>query len=549
MTEIGLGIFEDKEELVEALELFEKNKKNIQDHILDRTKVVPKQEINEIEEKYRISKELAKTVFVLDFEYQIPRKLTANLYKFELDRLKDMQYELPDIYSFRVRFSIEEGFWIKYLAVDFPKKVQLKIKKLIALDRSIFGDLAGDKEDSASYILERAFICNDIIRPVLLSWMKEHQRANFYTATLYFISGIKQQLKDQSEQLIEDIADRFFSNFDALELILAEIPTQGWILKAKEEFSNVFEKIHKNREKIKNIDWRIAAELILETILLFDYDISSLPNATEDFQPQEPIKIVTKRISAKKEQFITDEISSFLTNYETLTEEQLQDQLHNLVEKLFNEATVIYREKPANFAKNFIERIAQDLYIAPKVIKKYIKDFENQLMHRLSPTGKKEFSYLGVDELVTDLIERIALEILQKKESLEKIERYSKEKQKTKDSIEEEQSELEEKKSKEKNLRERLLEATEKDLWLMIRDEYLKMLFDNPEELVAGAKILKKFSLEFGLLLTEGEASTILTQELEKKGIMIADSNKEEVDANICKIIFKEIKDQRSSQK
>lgn len=79
----------------------------------------------------------------------------------------------------------------------------------------------------------------------------------------------------------------------------------------------------------------------------------------------------------------------------------------------------------------------------------------------------------------------------------------------------------------------------------MIRDSYLKELFDNPEELVAGANVLKKLSLLLGLLLTESEAKTILIKELEKKGIEIGYGNKEEIDQSICKIIFAQIKEQR----
>ena len=94
-------------------------------------------------------------------------------------------------------------------------------------------------------------------------------------------------------------------------------------------------------------------------------------------------------------------------------------------------------------------------------------------------------------------------------------------------------------------MRQKLKEASEKDLWIIVRDEYLKELFDNPEELVAGAKLLKKLSLELGLLLTESESTTLLVAELGKLGLKASDNNKEDIDKNICKIIFTRLKDQR----
>ncbi|MHA1558085.1 MAG: hypothetical protein ACTSPM_14295, partial [Candidatus Heimdallarchaeota archaeon] len=75
--------------------------------------------------------------------------------------------------------------------------------------------------------------------------------------------------------------------------------------------------------------------------------------------------------------------------------------------------------------------------------------------------------------------------------------------------------------------------------------EYLKELFDSEKELIAGAKILKKYSLELGLLMTEGEAISYLTSELEKKGFSIDNSSTEDIDSNVCKIIFKQLKELR----
>ena len=112
MLERDLGDLSSQEVLREAVEAFNKIKTTDQDRILERTAVVPDQEIKSIVKEFELQEQIAKAVFVLEFEYDIPRKLSANYFKNEINRLKEAKYELPDIYSFLIRFSMEEGFWI-----------------------------------------------------------------------------------------------------------------------------------------------------------------------------------------------------------------------------------------------------------------------------------------------------------------------------------------------------------------------------------------------------------------------------------------------------
>ena len=93
------------------------------------------------------------------------------------------------------------------------------------------------------------------------------------------------------------------------------------------------------------------------------------------------------------------------------------------------------------------------------------------------------------------------------------------------------------------------MKATEKELWLLVRDEYLKELFTNTEEISSAANVLKRFSLELGLLLTQGEALSIINNEMAKTNFTIDTSNKEELDSKVCKIVYSQIKEQRNYSK
>ena len=552
MTEIGLGIFEeDYEGLKEKIELFEKEKKEFQDHLLERTSVVTDAIAREIAKKFDVSHELAKTVYVLEFEYNIPKLLSASYYNFEINRLKEEQYELPDIYSFRVRFSIEEGFWVKYLAIDLPKKLIQKMNKLVSLDRSIFGDMEGEKDDSASYILERAYLCNEIVHPILISWTKDHHRANYYDAAAAFVCGMQQKANEKATIIIEEMGNRFYSNMEIIENILSEIPSLGWILKAKEEFAKTNDRIKFAKRDNKKIDWRIAAEIILETLLVMEYETIGL--ADQNFREKDLAKrkqVVSETIAAKRKDFVTDAISRFITNIDNLNHQQLDESIKELVRELYNSAIVVKREKPANFARNFIERIMMELSINQLKITKYIKKFDSQFMYRLSAAGSKDFPGLSVDEKVTGLVEDLVKEIITNREKMvddEEVKRKAAEQMmETQTAAKVEEEEI---KANEISFRDRILHETEKELWIHIRDEYLKELFTNLDEKKSAAIILKRFSLELGLLLTQGEALSIITTELTSKDIDMSDSNKEELDTQVCKIVYKQIKDQRNNMK
>lgn len=251
-------------------------------------------------------------------------------------------------------------------------------------------------------------------------------------------------------------------------------------------------------------------------------------------------------ITTKKEKYLTDDISVILTKIVDLSEENQKPLIEEMIQENYDHATVKNRVKPAIFSKIFLERIMTELMIGNKEIVKITKKFDVQLMFRLSPAGGKEFPHLGIDDKITGLLEEFVMDILQKQNELKMISTEETMREKAEQSIEESEKHSEEVDSTKKSqVVGKIKESSEKELWLFVRDEYLKELFDSEKELVAGARILKKYSLELGLLMTEGEATSYLTSELDKKGFSIESSSREDIDSNVCKIVFKQLKELR----
>jgi len=550
MLERDLGDLASQEVLREAVEAFNKIKTNEQDRILERTAVVPDNEIKDITREFELQEQIAKAVFVLEFEYDIPRKLSANYFNYEISRLKEAKYELPDIYSFLIHFSMEEGFWIKYISNDFPKKLLKRVTKLITLDRSLFGDLAGEKEDSALYIIERAYITAEVIKPLLFSWMQDHKRANFYDATLSIICYMRQKAREKGEVLIEELSNRFGANIDSIEFILSELESKGWANKAIQEYETIQKHLQVYTKDKSQMNWRIASELILENRLIMEYE--SLDLKTRIDYPMKSLSREKKEgspgVATKKEDIIDDKVALTITNVEGLSIDKVQIVIRELVRENFDIATKTHKQKPSYFAKEFLERILNEFGITQMNVAKLMKKFDVQLMYRLSPVGAEEYPNLSVDEKVLRLLEETIMDMYSTREDLrieigKILEKDPALAVKVDNALAKENDS--QKLTTEVNMRQKLKEASEKDLWIMIRDEYLKELFNNPEELVAGAKLLKKLSLELGLLLTESESTTLLIAELGKIGLKASDDNKEDIDKNICKIIFTRLKDQR----
>lgn len=550
MLDQDLGDLASQEVLRKAIEAFNKIKANDQDRILERTAVVPDKDIKEIAKKYEIQEEIAKAVYVLEIEFDIPRELSANYYKFEIRRLKEAKYELPDIYSFLIRFSMEEGFWIRHLSNDFPKKLLKRVTKLITLDRSLFGDLAGEKEDSALYIIERSYITSEVIKPLLFSWMQDHNSATFCDAALSIICYMKQKAREKGEVIAEDLCNRFEANMDSIGLILSELESKSWASKAVQEYNLVKKQIQHCKKDNSQMSWRLASELILENRLLMEYEALDL-KSNIDYPMKSLIsekRTGSSSVIAKREGIIEDKVALTVTNFEGLPIIKVHTTIKELVRENFDIATKTNKQKPSYFAKEFLERILNEFGITQMNVAKLMKKFDVQLMYRMSPMGAKDYPGLSVDEKVISLLEETIMDIYTTREDLRKelgkiIEKDPTIVARAENALAKENDS--QKLTTELTLRQKLKESSEKDMWILVRDEYLKELFNNPEELVAGAKLLKKLSLELGLLLTESESTTLIIAELEKIGLKVTDENKEDLDKNICKIIFTRLKDQR----
>jgi len=543
MSKFDVGKFIQEEPLKEAIALLTKQKEQIQDYLLERMSIAPEQELADIIREFKVSKELAQAIFVMEFDYNINRKFSANFYNYELKRLEKVHFELPSIPSFLLRFSLEEGFWIKYLTIDLLKKLRLKISKLLALDRSLFGHSKGSKEDSALYILERIFLIENIIKPLLIFWIKDHHSATCYDAAASFLCSIQGKAMEKAPKIVEDLCNRFYANISSLKEIIMALDANGWAGKAIIQYNQIEEELQCCTHDLVEMSWRIASELVLEAFILLEYNL--LDNTVElisEMQKNAKNTLRSEEVFQQKEKdLITDKLVRVLLAFDDLPKEKRPEVIADLINEDYRKAFLTNHQKPSLFGKSFLKRLTTLLQLDMREEQRIIKRFDSQLMYRLSPIGAKEFPRTSVDEKVLSLLNEIVLEVLEGSPSYQTIIATQLAKGHKQSSSLQGKSVLDFK-PVEEPLGAKMKKLPEKKLWFLIRDFYLKELFDETDELLASARVLKKLSLELGLLLTENEAQMILAKALKAKDIAIDGSDKETLDKELCKSILKELK-------
>jgi len=362
---------------------------------------------------------------------------------------------------------------------------------------------------------------------------------------------MQQKSQERGDMLLSEMKNRFLGNLKSIKSILKLLPKKGFVENALNEFALLEKAINDYEKDPSKIGIRLATELILENRLVMEYSSMDLLDFVErnpraKAKMQEPRSSVMA-FSSKSDQIVKDKISMAMPTLVGLTTSQIKPLIRDLIQESFNDAIVKRREKPVNFAKNFLERIMIEIDINPPRVVKLLKKFDQDLMFRMSAAGKKEYSYLTVDEKIARILEEYVLEVvLNREEYYEEVQKELLKQQLSKPKILETPQARKTDEQKTQDVGETIRIIDEKGLFYLIRDAYLKELFEQSDEVIAAGKVLKKMSINLGLLMTDSEATALITQALSAMDLSTEKSSKEEIDAGVCKIVFKHIKEQRN---
>ncbi|MBD3191877.1 MAG: hypothetical protein GF308_14615 [Candidatus Heimdallarchaeota archaeon] len=532
------------------LDAFMKQKKELQNFLLDKTAKIQEERINELEKKFGVSEEIAKALLVFEAEYALPKELIVDYYLYELKRLEQVNYKLPEIFTFQVRFSIEEGFWIKYLVVDFPKRLLSKMSKLLVLDHSIFGSKPGEKDDAALFLIEREYLSKEEVYPIISLWMEDHQRANYYDAAASIICSMYQEPMEKAPELIKELMDRLAENLTEIKNILANLERVGWVETAYDELETLMEKIKSAQKDPRNIDLRLTAELIIENQLLEGYESGEWEAVIPSRELGGELTTPSKKVIQETKELALDKFSLSLHRILEQSNTQKKRMLGELVEQAFDEEVIKHREKPTIAAKKILTKVMEEINLGPSMRKKIAKDFDHHLMFKLGPNEENAFRNKPLDERIMTIAKNFITELLMKNDFpsqriIEPKPRSTPPAKRTPDASAQIKPPDQTITGKEKtDLKEKIADcSTEAELLRVIKNEYWAALFKNDDPIIAGSNVLRNMLVTVGAQMTQEEATNYIKQVLTKANLTIGTANQKEVDETIWKAICKQLKE------
>ncbi|MEA2071065.1 MAG: hypothetical protein U9O98_07220 [Asgard group archaeon] len=465
---------------------------------------------------------------------------------------------MPDIFTFRVRFAVEEGFWIKYLTLDFPSKLTWDMKKLFALEHSLFGDKEADREDSALYIIERAYVRKKVIEPLIDAWLKDHPRSNYRRAICTIISLMQAKAQEKACYIVDELQEQLRSKVESVQYIISELPAHGFVKKALNTLQKVKTSLEKRTENQTYMDKILIAELIIENQCLMrkgeKWATEQILNIWEEKNKREIGKKKLAELENHQDKIITDRLSLLLTKIGTISKEKFQEHFKEILTESYDESVIRHHNKPSQFAKNILKRILLELEITSATILQLLKKVEHKMMYVRSPLANKEYPHKSLKEKTFLVIQEIVEKVIDNIEDYKRNEDFSatrdsetvimNESAKTKIQQENQLTKMEEQKQEpELTIGEQLRKMSDQELWVSIRERYLRKLFELENPLDAAIQVLKYLSLELGMLITEVDVKGTLTEALKQNDIELSEANQEELDKTLCKKILDEVKE------
>jgi hypothetical protein len=583
----------------EPVHFYRQKREKVEDRLLEKIRTLQPDKFAEMIEKYELDdQEQAKAVYLMESEYDIPPELTINYFRLELDRLLENNQNLPDIYTYKLAFVSEESAWLKLLSQDFPRYVYHKLDKLRALEQAIFGEKGGTRDDAALYILERKYLVEEIIIPLIKEWKEEHFPGKNLNGLRAITIAMSQKQLTQVPFMIEQLLERVNNNLEIVSIIIEKMEIEGWVEKA----ANWIKEIKKDLEDYKAIEkekkaitLKLVAELIIEMQILIgthEDDIFEEIPREEPEETETKHEIIPKRRPIKNsmgEYLVQNQLSLILQQRQQYSMGRLVTKLEEAISDYYSETVRKYQKKPMAVAQKIIQEILEELAFKESISQQKIKKFKLQLLDCTTSIQRKlkrvEKETTRVDEgageirtnkeqekeksAVIDIFENILETTITFAKQLLNEERTLLEKknnqvinetkglrktktmevreqitQKHKETItERKETTIIPKEQREEIPKKKL---TKEELWDKIKDEYLQALFTYEDEINAGTTVLYRLLLEQGLLLPKKQAEVILQQEIKKKKIDLKEGNQEEIDKEICKIIFEQITAQKS---
>ncbi|HUU79448.1 MAG TPA: hypothetical protein VMX55_13965 [candidate division Zixibacteria bacterium] len=230
--------------------------------LLTRIEKIPLEKIVEVSSELNCKEEFAGVIYLLSTDLNIEPNLILEDINFELERLKKVNQEIPEVETYLHKFAITEGKWIGYIRGAFPNKLLEEGKKI----QPQFAKLGKVKDSdlitlATQIMMERQFIAANVIIPVIEKWQEEHVGSSYFDAAVRILAGFKKEsLSEKIVKIMVSSQKKLAEQIQLLGNILSNAEQSNWIIRSLIEAEILFEDFS---EGLEEITYKGAADIIL----------------------------------------------------------------------------------------------------------------------------------------------------------------------------------------------------------------------------------------------------------------------------------------------
>ncbi|NHK32367.1 MAG: hypothetical protein FK730_13520 [Asgard group archaeon] len=210
---------------------------------LTKVDKIPLEKKVELADEFNCSQSFGGVIYLLQTDLLIDGSLVLDDLNLELNRLKKVDKELPEIETYLYKFAIEEGKWIAFLRGSLGNSIANDIKNIQILFKKL-GKLKGSDliTLATQLMMERQFIAVNKIIPVMEKWCSEHTNSTCLDITIRLLAGIigekaSEKITDQMDNARKELVKQI----EVLGDILSNAEESNWIIRALIEAEILYE--------------------------------------------------------------------------------------------------------------------------------------------------------------------------------------------------------------------------------------------------------------------------------------------------------------------
>jgi len=172
--------------------------------LAEKVRKVPNEDAEELSGRLNVPLEIAKVAVRLELDGILDAESVCDILMREMERLKEVDFEVPNISSYLFNFAVKEGKWIEYLYGPFRKEAEEAVRNLANWERIVSDEETVSEGSIIDFLNERKRIIDEVIEPVMDEWLKTHKKTNYLDATVSLICALEKTSREKAIELLEE---------------------------------------------------------------------------------------------------------------------------------------------------------------------------------------------------------------------------------------------------------------------------------------------------------------------------------------------------------